>query len=330
MKILFMIADRKHTAGTKFKYYLLQQALSKIVDCKWGDLNLSISQNIKGLYGNDYPDWVLCIPFSKLEQGYWIRYRAPMNKRYKIGAIISDLHACAMLKVSSEGYCEALNRARFDAVLMSNYKVGYARAPYHPIDPDYFVRNLNMPRYLMPWCDCPNLYNHDKTKVYDVTFVGGIHKKQYPLRFDIYNRLPALAQRNKWKFICNNTWFPNEDDLRLGLPVGTKYRRVICQSKILIFGSSLYKYPVGKYFEAMASGTLAMADAPSDPELYHFIPNHNFVEVDLYDWQRKLEYYLTHDKERETIAKRGYETFLKYHTCDIRAKEVIKFLSEHE
>lgn len=40
----------------------------------------------------------------------------------------------------------------------------------------------------------------------------------------------------------------------------------------------------------------------------------------------KIQFYLKHDDAREKIAKQGHETFLKRHTTDIRAKEILTIL----
>lgn len=69
-----------------------------------------------------------------------------------------------------------------------------------------------------------------------------------------------------------------------------------------------------------------MADVPLTAEELHLVPDWNFVAINKDNWKSKLEYYLENDDEREKIAQRGYETYLKYHTSDIRARQVVDFL----
>jgi len=106
------------------------------------------------------------------------------------------------------------------------------------------------------------------------------------------------------------------------------YLKIIMHSKIFIFDGTIWNYAVPKYFECMGCKTLALAIKPEDGELLHFIPNENYVEVTVYNWRAQIEYYLSHDEESKKIAKNGLATVLKYHTSDIRAKELIETIKE--
>lgn len=44
----------------------------------------------------------------------------------------------------------------------------------------------------------------------------------------------------------------------------------------------------------------------------------------------RLKSYLEYDEEREKIARRGYETVMKYHTNDVRARQFLNFLEENQ
>ena len=72
-----------------------------------------------------------------------------------------------------------------------------------------------------------------------------------------------------------------------------------------------------------------MADMPLGAEEVHLVPDWNFVAITEKNWQKRLKYYLSHDEEREEIAQRGYETVMKYHTADIRARELVDWLEAH-
>jgi spore maturation protein CgeB len=110
--------------------------------------------------------------------------------------------------------------------------------------------------------------------------------------------------------------------------VGKRYSEVLSGTKIFIFGSSVFKYPLSKYFEAMGSGSLVMADKPQSAEALHLKPEWNFVEINKENWKEKLDYYLTNDEEREKIAYRGYKTVMKHHTTSVRANQLISYLKE--
>lgn len=112
--------------------------------------------------------------------------------------------------------------------------------------------------------------------------------------------------------------------------VGEEYARTLALSKTFPFGTSIFKYPLLKFFEAMACKTCVFADTPLTAEELHIIPDWNFVEVNEDNWEDKLEYYVSHDDERELIAQRGYDTVIKYHTTEVRARQVVDFLERHK
>ena len=98
------------------------------------------------------------------------------------------------------------------------------------------------------------------------------------------------------------------------------------ESKIFAFDSSRYKYAVPKFYEGMACGCAVMATRPADAERLHLVTRENYIEVEPHNWFRTLKYYLEHPDKRRKLAKKGYETYLKYHTSDVRAKELLEIL----
>ena len=110
---------------------------------------------------------------------------------------------------------------------------------------------------------------------------------------------------------------------------GDKYVRTMGLSKVSVFDSSIYKYPLVRYWETMACKCLAMADMPLTGEDVFLKPRFNFVEISEEDWSEKLEYYIENDKERNRIIEKGYETVMKNHTTEIRAKQLYDFLEEN-
>ena len=113
-----------------------------------------------------------------------------------------------------------------------------------------------------------------------------------------------------------------------GYIVGDVYNETLSRSKVFIFGSSIYRYPLLKYVEGWGAGTLVMADKPLGAERMHMEPDVNFVEIDRDNWVRKLEYYIEDDDLRENVAKQGHETVTKHHTAEIRAGELLSFLRD--
>ena len=93
--------------------------------------------------------------------------------------------------------------------------------------------------------------------------------------------------------------------------------------------SGSFKGLVQKYYEVTACGTLLMADTCMDLEDQHFISGHNFVEINNGNILEKVRHYLAHPEEAKRIADQGREDILRYHTHDIRARELIGILEKY-
>ena len=105
-----------------------------------------------------------------------------------------------------------------------------------------------------------------------------------------------------------------------------KWIQTLNESKIFAFDSSRYKYAVPKFYEGLACGCAVMATRPADAERLHLTANENYIEVEPHNWLRQLKHYLARLDKLKEVAKRGYETYLKYHTADVRAKELLEIL----
>lgn len=78
--------------------------------------------------------------------------------------------------------------------------------------------------------------------------------------------------------------------------------------------------------EIMASGGFLLTNFQSD-FLRHFIPNEDFVYFESKnDMLHKIDYYLTHDAERRSIAQSGYEKVLKYHNYNVIFEQIFDII----
>lgn len=79
-------------------------------------------------------------------------------------------------------------------------------------------------------------------------------------------------------------------------------------------------------FEIMGSGGFLLTNYQAD-FLHHFVPGEDFAyfesNEDLLD---KVEYYLSHEKERQEVARNGYEKVKKYHTYRNRVEEMLEIV----
>jgi hypothetical protein len=162
---------------------------------------------------------------------------------------------------------------------------------------------------------------------FDVVSSGSMAPSVYPLRQVFFEKLRKNTSLN-----FRMPRHARHEIIR-GVPiertlVREPYARFIARSKILLFDSSIYNYPLMKYFEGMACQTLVIAPKPKDSVSLHFVPDYNFVEVDIDNFEDQLMYYLQNDDERMRISLNGRSTIEKYHSTSTRANQLTCMLRE--
>lgn len=155
---------------------------------------------------------------------------------------------------------------------------------------------------------------HNLPKIADVCLLGNLNPVIYPLRLKAVNYLVKTKYR-----------------LFLQPYYGEEYVTAINSSRVFLTCSGTWKFPVMKYFEATACGTLLFADTPMDAEELGFKAGENFVSIDNYSdamLQATLDHYFTHVAEAEKVAHAGEELIRKRHTNEVRAKELYRMLEQ--
>ena len=319
-------------------YTHLERAIGKNANCKWAGKGWPLYRadeplevTVKRVMPN--ADWVIYYAFEVMLKNLNIRNQPKQKRSYKVAAYIGDIHRVIGQQVNY------INRSNWDVLLMLYTKLNKwvnpkKRGP-DSVNPDYYRKNVKIPIFHMAPSINPEIFKPtDEPKNVDVAFLGAVGYPWYPLRFEIWKHLPRIAENENWKVIIRQS--PPGRSLERKISslrgrhfVGSKYADILAHSKIFIFGTSIFKYPLLKFPEGMASRTCVMSDTPLTAKELHLVPNWNFVEIAGKNWEKKLRYYLRHQDEREEIAQRGYDTFLKYHTTDIRAKQIIDFLWKH-
>lgn len=336
MKILFMNAECSNDVDYLHRHFL-EQAIARIADCEWAGHGHKLhvpGENLNDTVRRVMPD------------ADWVIVNDVAQFRFKNAVKLPEKRICKAAYIGGDVYwnpplvAKRLNAGNWDAFLMGQYKLdtfipsSVNRAPVKA-DPDFYIKNLNAPIFHLAHCINPEFFKPlDREKEYDVSFIGAHNRTSYPLRDDVWHKLPRLAEKNKWKILVRGSppgvsYRRKIDDLlEKGHIVGKKYAEVLALSKTFIFSTGPSRFPVKKYYEGMASGACILADTPMSADELCFEPNYNFVEINMRNWQKLLKCYLEHDEEREEIARRGYETIMKYHTSDIRATQLVKFLEE--
>jgi len=321
LKILFMTKECSNDISWLGLHYL-EQSIAEIAECKWAGHGHKLHKHGENLNQTIYrvmpeANWVIVnSSFIRLLKNDII---FPKKRVCKIAFITSDIHH------NPPSYTVKLwNAGKWDAFLMIASKTKRA--------PDDYIKNLNAPIFLLGHTINPDFFKPlDQPKKYDVSFLGAT-EPFYSLRRLILRELHNLAKQNNWKLLVKGRPADRSISgaLKAGHIVGHKYAETLALSKILIFGEIRSLGAVKKYFEGMACRTCVLANTPIMAEDFHFRPGWNFVEIGFDNWKEKLKYYLKHDKERETIAQRGYETILKYHTNNTRARQLVEFLEKNK
>ena len=338
LNILFLTPNLEDRVCLNFFDYL-EKDIGKLVNCAWAGFghsnhvpNRSIDKTVKRVMPD--ADWVIFWEFEFRWNGIIPKILPPEQRKYKTASYVGDLHVwqgTGKNKTNMQTIPRRvnwLNSVGFDALLMIYTKIGITDTPliFRPLV------------FHMAPCVSQTLFSPLKQKrEYDVAFLGSHHARElYPLRDLMWTGLPSIARRNHWKILMRRN--PGgaalkrsiKEKLLKGEIVGKEYARVLALTKTFPFGTSVFRYPILKFFEAMACRTCVLADTPLTAEELHLIPDWNFVEINKDNWERKLEYYVSHDEEREEIAQRGYDTFIKYHTTEVRARQVVDFLEGHK
>jgi len=325
-------------------YTDIERAMDKYANCRWAGVGHPLSRQKEPIWATVHrvmpkADWIILYDFEIEKRNWKIEIPPKKRRRYKVATYVADLQRWPSQHVAR------LNTFGYDAALMMYVKLASAltfknrrtRAGLGllPIDSEFYIKNLKIPYFHMAPCIDPNRFKPtDKPPKYDVTFLAATGLACYPLRNDIWANLPHLAKSNKWRILRRQSPVGRSLNRSIMLLsernafVGKRYVEALSRSKVFIFGTSIFKYPLLKFPESMACKSCAMADTPLTAEELHFIPDWNFVAITQENWKDKLKYYLSHDEEREEIAQRGYETVMRYHTTDVRAKELVDWLGK--
>ena len=226
-----------------------------------------------------------------------------------------------------------------DPLAIEKYqRIGYKNAVFLPQGYNHFLyRPLNLP------------------KIYDITFIGRPHG----VRKTIIKKLKEVGINVQ----CFGKGWPN------GHISTEEKIKIISQSKInlnlaessgilwkqiaLIFLHRKFDRSIGinsplKWYENFQT-LLAQKRTQIKGRIFHILGGGGFLltgytekleklyvpgkEIECFssfdEMVKKIKYYLTHDEEREKIAKAGYERSIREHTCEKRFNEIFKITGKN-
>jgi len=189
----------------------------------------------------------------------------------------------------------------------NEYKPQIIFAPVTTVLNGLIEHNICDKNFLLPFSVDSRIYKPLKLKkVIDVMAVFSSSAKAYPNR----QKIQRIVQRMRGvKSVTRRILHSN-------------HVNIINQSKIIITSNNLWQSLSMRYTEVLACQSFLLADKPEDFERFGFVDgNHLVIYNDLNDMVDKIKYYLSHNREREKIAKSGRNFVLKYHTTDVRVKQ---------
>ena len=306
--------------GAPSSFHGFEQEVAKLADCKWageGYPEYKEGENIHETVTRVMPDadWVIANKNTLLP--------AKENRTYRVGVMLSDLHAKFDHNIfTAVMFREHLKTLNYDAFFMKYLEVHNTR-----VNPHLFKESFNGQIYHLPWSINPERFT-PLEKTVDASFlgrVGGI----YPLRVSMWEDMYYACRGYKIVRSLSppGTTFDRDVNTIGHEYVGDKYSDLLNHTRIMLFGSSKYRYPVQKYFEASASGCVMLADNPSTAKRLGLKDRVNFVDVNEYDWRDEVQYYLQDKEACLRIGESARVNALEKHTHAVRAREFIEMIN---
>ena len=257
-------------------------------------------------------DIVLCGANTNLEVFFNIKF----NNKY---LILSDLHKHPLGESSLE-ISDNIKKFNIKKVFLRSFNEAFISIDNAKL----FTWSLNEDTYKF----------QEYNKKYDICFLGSKSKEYYPLRYTIHKNIKKLINKYNLSIIGgnrsrdakydNNFLYNYTQEKRSQIKVGDEYIKTLNNSKLMLFDSSIFRYPVKKYVECMATGCLILADEPLHSENLKLVEDYNYVKINKDNWIEKTLFYLNNDNERIRIINNARNTFISNHTNKIRIQELIR------
>ena len=326
MNVLFLRRNGENRVGAPKHYHSFEMEVGKHVDGQWAGedwplhrSNEPFHMTVKRVMPN--ADWVID---KERDQSL------PRNRGYMTGAYFSDLHGRGAFRIKEPtAYVESVNNVGYDVVFMRYLEL-------HGVedDPNIFLDELEPAVYFLPWSIDTDLFAPAEEKYVDLAFIGSIGKI-YPLRLKLWSEFEQFCFDRKLNYIktkrvsgASSFKKPSEFNNRNDFITGDRYVDALSKTKFFIFGCSKYRYPLLKYFEAMASGCVVFADEPSSARELGFVDGVNYVKINGDNWVEKVDYYLEHSEKAQKIAVNALEYAVTNHSHGVRAAEFIEILNQ--
>ena len=322
LQVLWLTHKGDGYVGAPQTQYGFEQKVAELCDCKFAGegwplyrAEETLDQTVKRVMPN--ADWVI-------DRDNALHEKKPTDRSYRIGHFISDLHAKHYYKLRNPvKYVEALNDTEYDAVFMR-----YPLIHGTKFRPEVVYDRLKCEKHWVPWSIDTEKYHPRRRKRYDVSFMGTVGAC-YPLRKEIWENIYYVARGHRilrQRAPAGKTYDRAVSKLQDEFLVGKDYRKALGETRILLFGCSVYRYALQKFFEGAASGCLVVSDAPGMAKRLGFRDKETYVKVDSFDWEDTVKELLDNPDMVEQVARRGRHNVMENHTHKVRARQFVEML----
>ena len=267
-------------------------------------------------------------PTHILVIGFIYKFFAPQELKQ-----VADRHRAVLLLYDTDS-CNLYGKRREFIFFIEHELPIYDRIfSFSQVTTRFFKETRGLPATHLPFGAQPLAIHRDGDKAIDALFVGS----------GDFRRILLLEAIKKNVTVHGNRWHRNfplisrELQARISdRPVwGGDLHALMAQSKIIlnITRTDFYGAETGvnlRIFEAVAGGSFLLTDHCEELEDLFEIGN----EIDTFscsgELAEKVRYYLEHDDERQAIAARGHERFMKCHTWRSRIQQVLSLLDVPE
>ena len=162
-----------------------------------------------------------------------------------------------------------------------------------------------------------------ENKVY-VAGVNYFHRKRvsevlsqtvYKQKYKIYNKIYSLMRKLKLK--------PDGHPILMRL-YNILFRSEIEHTKYTFTCGSGLEWPIRKFFEIPALGSLLLAKPFYNAHNLGFIDGENYIKTDYRDIIQKIEWLEDNPQKAQQIAKKGQDMIWKKHSLEARGKQLKK------
>jgi len=325
LRILFLRRRGEKTIAAGRHYHELEQEVGKLAECLWAGKGWPLYRE-----GELFEETVERV----MPDADWVvdRERSmpiPNNRNYGVACYLSDLHGrgSAGIRNDPQAHVDFVNQLGYDAAFLK-----YEEIYSFYVNPRIFLDELKPKTFFLPWSVDEEEFKPDKQKNWDIAFIGSTRGRVYPLRSMLERSLPAFCRDRGLRLLFSRrtnvqTSFTNQQLYdHPDYYFGPRYADALSKTRFFIFGCSIFRYPLAKYFESMAAGCVVFANEPASAEKLGFIDGKTYVSISEKNWEDRLDYYLRHQEEADDIATNARKLIIEKHTHKIRAKQFMKYL----